>query len=282
MMPSAPEAMQQDAYIVETPENIELAYDIAGIGSRFLAAIVDTLLIGIAQVVVIFGLGVISDAFAFAESVLIAIGAFVGFAILWGYYIAFELAWNGQSPGKRLFGLRVVAEGGRPITTLGSVIRNIIRIIDFLPALYGIGVIAMFVDRRARRLGDLASGTLVVRERADVTLESLVSAAKQAEQPLVKDEQQELPDISMLTDSDFAVLRAYIEQRRNLAPAVRRRMAARLGNGLAARMDGVVDYDAEQLVERTIIAYQRRRAQERAVQQAERVEGPEPHEEAPS
>jgi uncharacterized RDD family membrane protein YckC len=139
-----------DRYTIVTPENIEFAYDIAGIGSRFLAAMIDTLLIGIAQAIVILIFGLASSAIGLgaADDLLAALGALLAFVILWGYYIAFELLWSGQSPGKRAIGLRVVREGGRPITFVGSAIRYLIRIVDFLPALYGIGVLVMFVDRR--------------------------------------------------------------------------------------------------------------------------------------
>src|SRR5689334_8462745 len=170
-----------DRYTIDTPENIEFAYDIAGIGSRFLAAIIDTLaigaalaLLGIIAAVANARLGLTSGA---ASSVLAAAATILSFLILWGYYIVFELVWNGQSIGKRAIGLRVVREGGRPITFVSSAIRNLIRLVDFLPAFYGIGVIVMFIDRRARRLGDLAGGTLVVKERRGVTLESLVAPA---------------------------------------------------------------------------------------------------------
>ena len=103
-------------YIVETPEQIELAYNIAGIGSRFLAAIIDSALIILAEVVLFLAIAQVASILQFADSVWLAIGATLGFVILWGYYIAFELTWNGQSPGKRLIGLRVVTEGGRPMT----------------------------------------------------------------------------------------------------------------------------------------------------------------------
>src|SRR5689334_6316118 len=149
-----------DRYTIDTPENIEFAYDIAGIGSRFLAAIIDTLLIAVAQAIIFLVIGLLISTLGirtnFAGGVLLALGTLLSFAMLWGYYIAFELLWNGQSPGKRAIGLRVVREGGRPITFVGSAIRNLIRIVDFLPAFYGIGVVVMFIDRRARRLGDLA------------------------------------------------------------------------------------------------------------------------------
>ncbi|MGB9755115.1 RDD family protein [Roseiflexus castenholzii] len=247
-------------YIVETPEQIELAYDLAGIGSRFLAAIVDSALIALAELALFFALAQIAGAMEFAESVLIAIGAAIGFAILWGYYIAFELTWNGQSPGKRLIGLRVVSEGGRPITVTGSIIRNLIRIVDFLPFLYGIGVIAMFIDGRARRLGDLAAGTLVVRERADVTLESLVTRVA-PDLPQPSGDTTDLIDVSLLMPDDYALLCDFLDQRRDLAQPVRRRLAAQLSEGLQARLGVLPESDPERLIERVARAYryQRRR-----------------------
>jgi uncharacterized RDD family membrane protein YckC len=252
--------MQINDYIVETPEQIELAYDIAGIGSRFLAAIIDSALIVLAEVALFLAIAQVTSILQFAESVWLAIGATLGFVILWGYYIAFELTWNGQSPGKRLIGLRVVTEGGRPMTVLGSIIRNLIRIIDFLPLFYGIGVITMFIDERARRLGDLAAGTLVVRERADVTLESLVTGAA-PEIPLPPDDETLAIDTGLLTPDDYALLCAFLEQRRDLAPPVRRQLAMRLGEGLQARLDLPPD-DPERLVERVVHAYRRQRRPE--------------------
>jgi uncharacterized RDD family membrane protein YckC len=252
--------MQINDYIVETPEQIELAYDVAGIGSRFLAAIIDSALIVLAEVALFLAIAQVTSILQFAESVWLAIGATLGFVILWGYYIAFELTWNGQSPGKRLIGLRVVTEGGRPMTVLGSIIRNLIRIIDFLPLFYGIGVITMFIDERARRLGDLAAGTLVVRERADVTLESLV-ASTVPETPLPPDDDALTIDTGLLTPDDYALLCDFLDQRRDLAPPVRRQLAMRLGEGLQARLDLPPD-DPERLVERVVHAYRRQRRPE--------------------
>lgn len=252
--------MQIRDYIVETPEQIELAYDIAGIGSRFLAAIIDSALIVIAELALLLAIAQISSILPFAESVWLAGGALLGFAVLWGYYIAFELTWNGRSPGKRLIGLRVVTEGGRPITVPGSVIRNLIRIIDFLPLLYGVGVIAMFIDNRARRLGDLAAGTLVVRERADVTLESLVAGAA-SEIPLPPDDEALAIDAGLLAPEDYVLLCDFLRQRRDLAPPVRRRLAMQLGEGLQARL-GLPPDDPERLVERAVHAYRRQRRPE--------------------
>src|SRR5919205_737894 len=203
-----------DRYTIDTPENIEFAYDIAGIGSRFLAAMIDTLLIGLAEAVVILIVGLTSSAIGLraADSLLVALGALLAFAILWGYYIAFELLWNGQSPGKRAIGLRVVREGGRPITFVGSAIRNLIRIVDFLPAFYGIGVVVMFVDRRARRLGDLAGGTLVIKERRGVTLESLTAPSLAAPAPALPGAQLPIPtlaNVELLNDQDYNLIQEF-------------------------------------------------------------------------
>ena len=95
--------------------------------------------------------------------------------MIWGYFVFFEVIWHGQTPGKRWVGLRVIKEGGYPLGFVDSVIRNVVRLADFLPAYYMLGAIVMFIDPRSRRLGDLAAGTLVVRERREFTPASLVA-----------------------------------------------------------------------------------------------------------
>ena len=173
-----------DDYLsISTPENVAFGYDVAGIGSRFLAAVVDTLIILVLQVVVnltllALVLSLFRDRLDFdspAVGWLIAAFGLIAFAFFWGYYIFFEMLWNGQSPGKRWAGLRVIRTDGTPITLAESIVRNLVRIVDFLPAYYGVGVVTMFVNGQSRRLGDLAAGTLVVRDRAAVTLESLAA-----------------------------------------------------------------------------------------------------------
>ena len=169
-------SFQDDLLRIDTPENVAFGYPVAGIGSRFIAALVDTTLIVVLQIAVFlltiliaqraFDLDVESLASGGFAAWILAVLGLVSFLFLWGYYIFFEMLWNGQSPGKRWTGLRVIRNDGRPITLTESVIRNLIRLIDFLPSLYGVGVVVMFVDARARRLGDMAAGTLVVREGA--------------------------------------------------------------------------------------------------------------------
>jgi uncharacterized RDD family membrane protein YckC len=164
-----------DTLNIDTPENVSFSYVIAGIGSRFLAALVDTLLLGLLQVIVI-GTALLifmqldhSNSggpligFGSEESMwVLGILSFIGFWFFWGYYIFFEIFWNGQSPGKRFIGLRVIRMDGTPVTFSEVVIRNLVRTIDLLPIAYGVGVITMFINARSCRLGDLAARTVVV------------------------------------------------------------------------------------------------------------------------
>ena len=226
--------LSDDTLHIETPENVAFGYTIAGIGSRFLAALVDTILIGILQVLVIV------VAFTLAKVLLPAgatdldgdnpflawmIGAagLISFGFLWGYYIFFEMLWNGQSPGKRRAKLRVIRADGTPITLTESIIRNLVRLIDFLPLYYGVGVVTMFVNDQSRRLGDFAAGTLVVREGGEpVTLESLAARAVEPQpvyRPIAPDLGPEfgpLP-VEMLTPQDIQLLEDFQARRNHLA-----------------------------------------------------------------
>ena len=121
-----------DEFRIETPESVSFGYDVAGIGSRFMAAMVDSLLIVIMQVVVLMvTLAVLSaspdDLFSGELGIWVAaVLGLLAFALFWGYYLFFEMIWNGQSPGKRWVGLRVIKDSGAPISLVDSAIRNLV------------------------------------------------------------------------------------------------------------------------------------------------------------
>jgi len=238
---------------IDTPENVAFGYRVAGIGSRFLAALVDTTLIVLLQVLVNLGVFFIARfvfRFSFSDdntalAWLLALFGLVAFGFLWGYYIFFEMVWNGQSPGKRWVGLRVMRVDGTPITLTESIIRNLVRLVDFLPAYYGVGVVAMFISSQARRLGDLAAGTVVVHDRGAVTLDSLAAApalgpaAALDPTPGPPGAAQRLGaaswPVERLTSRDLEVAEDFMRRRETLAnrPALARRIAqsrlARMG-----------------------------------------------------
>jgi uncharacterized RDD family membrane protein YckC len=166
-----------DQLNIETPEQVDLRFPIAGIGSRFLALLADSFIQGVALFVMVFVFALIfssakklpggtapSDA---AAKWLVA-GIFLFYFLLyWGYYSLFEAFWNGQTPGKRLLKIRVIKDSGRQITLFEALARNLIRVVDMLPSFYLIGVITMLCNREQKRLGDLVAGTIVVHERSD-------------------------------------------------------------------------------------------------------------------
>jgi uncharacterized RDD family membrane protein YckC len=167
-------------YTVLTPERVGLEYGIAGIGSRGAAAMVDTAIQTIALTVMLLALtggtlvvGGLARQPAGGIALITAMFLLGAFIITSGYYIFFEIVWSGQTPGKRLVGLRVIRENGYPIRPVDAVIRNLVRLIDWLPVAYGIGLLVMLLNTRSRRVGDFASGTLVVREGARQTVPSL-------------------------------------------------------------------------------------------------------------
>src|SRR5579859_3411485 len=163
--------MASAEYSVLTPERVSLQYDIAGIGSRGAAAIVDTAIQAVTLTVVIVALGaglaisgLSGDGGSGSSLLVVGFIAVAVLAIADGYFMFFEILWNGQTPGKRMVGIRVIRENGYPMRPIDAVIRNLVRVVDWLPFGYGVGVLAMLFNSRSRRLGDFASGTIVVRE----------------------------------------------------------------------------------------------------------------------
>ncbi len=173
-----------DELAVSTPELVTFRYDVAGIGTRFLAQAIDAclLLAGLLEVILV---AVLVGTLTSGPAGL-ALGVVLAFLLVMTYFPLFELAWAGQTPGKRALGVRVTGLHGEPPDRTQLVIRNLLRLIDFLPAYYGIGIVAMFVSRNSRRLGDLAAGTLVVRDRQSVSFRTL-EARMEGDAPIGSD-----------------------------------------------------------------------------------------------
>jgi len=153
---------------VETPENIELRLPLAGFGPRFLALVVDSLLqtVGFVLVAILsVALAVVIAPAAESGAVWLLIFILMGVVlVMLGYFVVFEVIWNGQTPGKRLTGIRVVKRGGLPLTFTDSLLRNLVRLVDYLPSYGLIGLVSFFVSRNQQRLGDLVADTVVTRE----------------------------------------------------------------------------------------------------------------------
>jgi uncharacterized RDD family membrane protein YckC len=166
-----------DQLNIETPEQVDLRFPIAGIGSRFLALLTDSFIQGVALFLLFLAFALIfssakklpgGTAPSDTAAKWFVAGIFLFYFLLyWGYYSLFEAFWNGQTPGKRLLKIRVIKDSGRQITLFEALARNLLRVVDMLPSFYLIGVITMLCNREQKRLGDLVAGTIVVHERSD-------------------------------------------------------------------------------------------------------------------
>jgi uncharacterized RDD family membrane protein YckC len=152
----------RDILEIRTPENVAFEFELAGVATRATAWVMDAAVMGAAIFVValVVGLfGIFLGGFAMAVQFVLI------FVVQWGYGTLLEWAWGGQTLGKRIVGIRVLSQGGTRLTFVQSVVRNLVRVVDLLPALYGVGAVSALVDGRGRRLGDLAAGSVVVRVR---------------------------------------------------------------------------------------------------------------------
>lgn len=153
-----------------TPEYVSLDFNLAGLGSRAAASLLDSLVLGLIYAVLVFIL-----VFVLNNSSLYFIrftGYFTALIIIllfllgWGYFALFEFFSSGSTPGKRMLGIRVIQDNGRSLTFLSSMVRNLFRIIDFLPSFYLLGIILIFFHPRYQRIGDIAGGTVVIYQQS--------------------------------------------------------------------------------------------------------------------
>src|SRR5438132_4825768 len=148
--------------VVATPERVSFQYQVAGLGTRAIAQILDLLIL--AGVLVGITFAAIAVGQAGSSTIAFLVGVLGGFVVVFGYFWTCEAFWSGQTIGKKVFRLRAVGDRGEPMTFFQAGIRNVVRIVDFLPYGYGVGLVVLFVNGKGKRLGDLAAGTIVVKD----------------------------------------------------------------------------------------------------------------------
>ena len=227
----------EDTLTVTTPEGLEVELALAGVGSRFASALIDFLL----ELVAFAAVALLLARFA-SEAVAVAIGSLAFFAVIFGYHVLFETLASGRSPGKRALGLRVVRLGGAPVRFKDSGVRNIVRLVDLLPPVtYGVGAAVILVTRRNQRLGDLAAGTIVVRERRGGR-----RGAARPEAVEALPEGVECWDVSAVTSEDLVAVRRFLERRTGIEAAARSRLAAELAARLRPKVAAAADNGADE------------------------------------
>lgn len=173
-------AMLDTIHPVQTPEGVVLNLRAAGPVVRGIAWGVDLVVRTGVYAMLGIVLGVLGS---FGQGLMLLAVFFVE----WFYPVCFEVWSAGQTPGKKLLGIRVVSEDGTPVTWSASIARNLLRFADLLPGFYLAGLVSMLVDSSFRRLGDLAAGTLVVYPGAEVAAVGTLPAATPLAPPVALD-----------------------------------------------------------------------------------------------
>ncbi len=233
----------EDRVRIATPEGVDVELTLAGIGSRFIAAILDLLVQGAVLLAAAIALGVLGGD---GTGVGVAIYSVVFFLVFFAYDVLFEVRSRGRTLGKRWTGLRVVRSGGRPVTFVPSCVRNVMRVVDILPAFYAIGMLSIFVTPRNQRLGDLAAGTLIVRERPGG-----LRARSSPEEPAVAPGSEDGWDVSAVSAQDIGTVRQFLARRGALEASARAELAGELERRLRPLVAGAPErLEPEEFLER--------------------------------
>lgn len=212
------ESLHDSELVVATPERVSFDYPVAGLGTRAIAQTLDLLIVTVILFSAFFaaaGLGLAAGSGPIFFRLLV-LGSFF---LLFGYFWASEAIWSGQTVGKRVFRLRAIGDRGERLTFAQAGIRNVVRIVDFLPYGYGVGLVALFVNGKGKRLGDLAAGTIVVKDSDAVGLWQLAGAPPS---PPAAGRPAD-PSIAPATPGEIALRRLDPELRRFVSAYARRR-----------------------------------------------------------
>ncbi|HKY31659.1 MAG TPA: RDD family protein [Candidatus Polarisedimenticolia bacterium] len=224
--------------IIETPELIPLEFTLAGVGSRFLAVAIDSAIqLGLSLVVIIpYIVLAAAEVAMLGSSWALAILVLIIFCIQYGYFLGFEIAWSGQTPGKRRLGLRVIRDSGLQITPNDAIARNLLRLVDQLPGVYAIGILSTVLSSQSKRLGDYVAGTVVVHEAPFE--ESRPSLALMAEEPVAAAETHRAAGLSA---PDLELIETFLDRRPQLDTIVRVQMAHRIAEKIASKLSDAPD-----------------------------------------
>ncbi len=212
---------------VETPEHVDVQFELAGVGSRMAAGLLDVLFLVLALLVVVIGGGAIGDTLAsgsVARSWLSAVMILLSFCFVWGYFTLFEALNGGRTPGKQALGIRVVMDTGRSITPQAAVVRNLVRFIDcYAPIPVAPALLSMFLHPSNKRPGDMAAGTIVVRDHpTDWTLGATLPVA---EETVAEPLEAGPPE---LAEEEFRLLDRFLGRINDLTPEVQVRITTDL------------------------------------------------------
>ncbi len=227
---------------IETPEGVTLDLRLAGIGSRMLAWMLD----GLIKLAGFIALVIFAAVIGLDGTIVLGLIAVYVLSAFFFYDIAFEVMWAGRTPGKRAMGLRVTMSSGTAIGFTASAVRNVLRLVDFLPGMYAIGIVSIGATAQNQRIGDLAASTLVVRERSSV--ETGTTPLPQVSVPAGL-------DVTGITADQLVLARRFLDRRDSMSTGSRIKLAATVAATLRPALAGpIADLDNEQLIEVVVVA----------------------------
>jgi uncharacterized RDD family membrane protein YckC len=225
-----------DQISVDTPEQIALEFPLAGIGSRFLAMLLDTLIHWVLFIAGIFALAAMEKyvpskaLFGWIPvSWLPALIILFLFCLSWGYFAFFEALW-GKTPGKRVAGIRVIKDSGRALNAYEAIGRNLMRAIEgvpLFPITMIIGVVTMMITRRHQRIGDLVAGSIVVHDKRNDDIRPDWTASN--EKTLAS------PELAKIAPEELVLIETYLQRRDSLDFAVRDATALKIASRITAK-----------------------------------------------
>lgn len=230
--------------IVTTPEQVQLRFHTAGIGSRAIAKLIDNLIVGAASAIAVLAVILASLPYRIRRMDTgfdyVVAGTLIFVVLLnAGYYICTEAFMGGRTIGKRIVGVRVLQDNGQPATFLSVLIRNLFRLLDMLPTMYLTGVVVMLFSKKDKRIGDLVAGTVVVveqqrqRERRRQRIDNAIWRWSQRVQPFQLSEEQR----SRIRPGEWELLSMWIEYVTVMPPQKLEELAAPIAGHLAAKLE---------------------------------------------
>jgi uncharacterized RDD family membrane protein YckC len=225
----------EDRIQVDTPEQIALEFPLAGIGSRFMAIALDTLiqfLLYLAGIFAMVGLSKLAPDLPVSlkwlpDSWLPALLILFLFCVYWGYFAIFEIFWHGKTPGKHMAGIRVIKDTGRALNVYETIGRNLMRAIDWLPLLYVVGIVTVMISRRNQRLGDFLVGSVVVHDKRNEELPPVWSPTTEK---VAFD-----PQLGKLSPEELVLIETYLQRRLTLNFAARDAAAFQIASRITAK-----------------------------------------------
>ncbi len=225
--------MATDKLTIDTPEQVHLEFVLADIGSRFMAIFGDSIiqLVLFLVLFIIYEVAGMNSLFSRLTGLrlwVVAALIFAVFVIYWGYFATFEALWNGQTPGKRWAGIRVIKETGRPINAFEAIARNLLRAVDGIPGIYAVGIITMLLNSKNRRLGDFIAGTLVVHDKKTEESQLFFNTGEKTESGVYHAER--------LTVQEIELIETFLSRRLDIPPEVRKQNGIRIAGMISSKL----------------------------------------------